>query len=85
MKIVHTSDWHAGRVWKQQLDRLPELEAVAVPVLVVQGERDPFGTPPAGPHRTVVRIPGTHSLRSAAAVAAAVSPWLTAVATGGAD
>lgn len=26
MKIVHTSDWHAGRVWKG-VDRLPELEA----------------------------------------------------------
>lgn len=27
MRIVHTSDWHAGRVWKG-IDRLPELEAV---------------------------------------------------------
>jgi predicted alpha/beta-hydrolase family hydrolase len=59
--------------------RLPELEAVDVPTLVVQGERDPFGMPPAGPHRTVVRIPGTHSLRSSAAVAAAVSDWLATV------
>ena len=28
--------------------RLPELEAVAVPTLVVQGVRDPFGMPPPG-------------------------------------
>jgi hypothetical protein len=26
MKIVHTSDWHAGRVWKN-ISRLDELEA----------------------------------------------------------
>jgi len=56
--------------------RLPELDAVDVPTLVVQGENDPFGTPPASENRTVVRIPGTHSLRSSAAVAAAVSDWL---------
>ena len=31
--------------------RLPELDAVAVPTLVVQGASDPFGMPPAGPHR----------------------------------
>ena len=29
--------------------RLPELEAVTVPVLIVQGESDPFGMPPAFP------------------------------------
>lgn len=57
--------------------RLSELEEVRVPTLVVQGESDPFGIPPAGPNRTVSRIPGTHSLRSSAAVAAAVSHWLT--------
>jgi predicted alpha/beta-hydrolase family hydrolase len=60
--------------------RLAELDGVRVPVLVVQGEKDPFGLPPAGPARTVVRIPGTHSLRSAAAVGAAVSDWLAAQA-----
>jgi exonuclease SbcD len=27
MRIVHTSDWHAGRVWKR-IDRLPELADV---------------------------------------------------------
>ena len=59
--------------------RLPELDAVQVPTLVVQGERDPFGRPSEGPSRTVVQIPGTHSLRSAATVAAAVSGWLEAL------
>ena len=58
--------------------RLPELEAVYVPTLVVQGENDPFGTPPINSNRTVARIPGTHSLGSSAAVAVAVSDWLRA-------
>jgi predicted alpha/beta-hydrolase family hydrolase len=60
--------------------RLPELEAVAVPVLVVQGSSDPFGMPPAGPSRTVVEVAGTHSLTSdLPAVAAAVADWLPGV------
>jgi predicted alpha/beta-hydrolase family hydrolase len=57
--------------------RLPELEAVEVPVLVVQGERDPFGIPPGSASRDVVTVPGDHSLRSdLPAVAAAVRDWL---------
>jgi predicted alpha/beta-hydrolase family hydrolase len=56
--------------------RLAELDAVQVPTLVVQGESDPFGMPPSGPGRTVVRVPGNHSLRDTAAVAAAVTAWL---------
>ena len=56
--------------------RLPELDAVEVPVLVVQGESDPFGMPPDGPNRTVVRVPGNHSLRNPTAVTEAVSAWL---------
>jgi uncharacterized protein len=61
---------------RPEKSRLAELDAVKVPTLVVQGESDPFGMPPDGPNRTVVRIPGTHSLRSSAAVEAAVSDWL---------
>jgi predicted alpha/beta-hydrolase family hydrolase len=57
--------------------RLPELDAVTVPTLVVQGERDPFGIPPEGPNRTVVLVPGTHSLKSSDAIGAAVSDWLS--------
>jgi uncharacterized protein len=57
--------------------RLPELEAVDVPVLVVQGERDRFGMPPEGSNRTVVEVPGDHSLRKdPAAVAQGVRDWL---------
>jgi predicted alpha/beta-hydrolase family hydrolase len=56
--------------------RLAELDAVQVPTLVVQGETDPFGMPPDGPGRTVVRVPGNHSLRDTRAVGAAVTAWL---------
>jgi uncharacterized protein len=64
---------------KPEKSRLDELDAVQVPTLVVQGERDPFGRPPPGPNRTVVRVPGTHSLKSSATVAAAVSDWLATI------
>ena len=57
--------------------RLPELDAVAVPVLVVQGESDPFGIPPPSAQRSVVLVPGNHSLRAAAAVADPVQNWLS--------
>ncbi len=61
---------------KPAASRLDELDAVAVPTLVVQGERDPFGLPPAGPNRTVALVRGDHSLRSdAPALAAAVRAW----------
>jgi predicted alpha/beta-hydrolase family hydrolase len=56
--------------------RLPELEGVDVPVLVVQGERDPFGIPPPARGREVVRVPGDHRLRGAGAVGDAVAAWL---------
>jgi predicted alpha/beta-hydrolase family hydrolase len=57
--------------------RLDELEAVTVPVLVVQGERDMFGMPPPGPRRTVVKVAGDHGLKTDLdAVAAAAGDWL---------
>jgi predicted alpha/beta-hydrolase family hydrolase len=59
--------------------RLPELDAVTVPTLVVQGERDPFGMPPPGPRRDVVTVPGDHSLRAAGEVRIAVAVWLAGV------
>ncbi|MEM8960106.1 MAG: exonuclease SbcCD subunit D [Acidobacteriota bacterium] len=57
MRIVHTSDWHAGRAWKQT-DRLEELEAVlahlaafiaeeAVDLLLITGDVFDTRTPPA--------------------------------------
>ena len=58
--------------------RIAELEAVpaSVPVLIVQGEHDPFGMPSAARDRSVVAISGTHTLSSTKAVREAVSPWL---------
>lgn len=61
-------------------DRLPELEAVDVPVLVVQGESDQFGMPPAAASRSVAQVPGNHSLRKDVdAVRDAVGSWLAEV------
>jgi predicted alpha/beta-hydrolase family hydrolase len=60
--------------------RLPELEAVEVPVLIVQGQSDPFGMPPSAPSREVVTVAGNHSLRrSRDALIAAVRDWLPRV------
>jgi uncharacterized protein len=60
--------------------RQPELDAVAVPVLVVQGASDPFGMPAAGEERSVVTVPGNHSLTSdLPAVVEAVRAWLPGV------
>lgn len=60
--------------------RLPELEAAGVPVLVVQGVRDPFGMPPAGAGREVAEVAGDHSLKADLdAVGAAVGEWLARV------
>jgi predicted alpha/beta-hydrolase family hydrolase len=65
---------------KPRQSRLPELDAVDVPILVVQGERDRFGMPPAGPKREVVTVAGDHGLKADPdAVAAAVRGWLAAV------
>jgi uncharacterized protein len=57
--------------------RLAELDAVTVPVLVVQGAADPFGMPPEAANREVVTVSGNHSLaKSRDKVAAAVGDWL---------
>ncbi|TDE96178.1 alpha/beta hydrolase [Occultella glacieicola] len=66
-----------GRAGDPTKSRLPELDAVSVPVLIVQGERDPFGMPPAGPGRTIVTQPGDHSLkRDLPGLRSAVGQWL---------
>ncbi len=65
-----------GRGDDPSKSRLSELDAVKLPVLVVQGDRDPFGMPPEAPGRTVVRVPGNHALRSSGAVRDAVARWL---------
>jgi predicted alpha/beta-hydrolase family hydrolase len=69
---------------RPERSRAAELTAVPVPVLVVQGERDPFGGPAelaaAAPTATVHAVPGDHSLRrDLAALPAAVLPWLAAL------
>jgi uncharacterized protein len=57
-----------------------ELDAVELPVLVVQGESDPFGMPADGPNRRVVTVPGNHSLKADLdAVRAAVRAWLSEI------
>ena len=61
--------------------RLPELDAVAVPMLIVQGEGDQFGMPPAAKRREVVRVAGNHALKSdLEAVGLAVEEWLATLA-----
>jgi predicted alpha/beta-hydrolase family hydrolase len=64
---------------KPERSRLEELDGVPVPTLVVQGERDPFGVPPAGPRRELVLVRGDHGLKAdLPAVEAAVREWLSA-------
>jgi uncharacterized protein len=60
--------------------RQPELDAVQVPALVVQGESDPFGMPAGGATCRVVTVSGNHSLKTdLEAVATAVRDWLPGV------
>lgn len=67
--------------------RAGELAGAGVPVLVVQGRRDPFGSPEevaaAVPAATVVPVDGDHSLGRArgapAAVRDTVAGWLAAL------
>jgi predicted alpha/beta-hydrolase family hydrolase len=64
---------------RPEKSRQPELDDVTVPVLIVQGESDPFGMPPDGPNRTVVKLRGNHSLSSEiVALRTAVAQWLAA-------
>ena len=66
---------------KPEKTRLDELDAVQVPVLVVQGESDPFGMPPEARNRTVATVAGNHGLKKdLGAVASAVGEWLPGVA-----
>jgi predicted alpha/beta-hydrolase family hydrolase len=60
--------------------RQPELDAVEVPTLVIQGSNDRFGMPEPGANRDVVQITGDHRLTSdLAAVESAVRDWLPTV------
>jgi uncharacterized protein len=64
---------------RPEKSRLAELDGVEVPTLVVQGESDPFGMPPAAANRTVVPVRGNHSLGPGLAeLSVAVREWLSA-------
>jgi predicted alpha/beta-hydrolase family hydrolase len=66
---------------RPERSRVAELRSAGVPVLVVNGDRDPFGVPASGDAEDaeVVVLPGErHDLnREPAAVRAAVEPWLS--------
>lgn len=62
---------------RPEKDRLGELAMPTVPVLVVQGQNDPFGRPEPAPGREVVLLRGDHSLKSdMPGLRAAVDGWL---------
>lgn len=69
--------------------RAPELAAAGVPILVIQGERDPFGAPadfpadlPTGVE--VIGVPGDHSLRrSSRSLGPVVTRWAAGIAREG--
>ena len=63
---------------RPESSRAEELELVGdIPLLVVQGERDAFGTPAEFPPSVhVVPVDGDHLLRRTTPVAAAVVEWL---------
>lgn len=66
MRIVHTSDWHAGRIWKS-INRLAELETVLenlgsfverekIDLLLISGDVFDSGAPSAEAERCVFRF-----------------------------
>jgi predicted alpha/beta-hydrolase family hydrolase len=62
---------------KPERSRQAELDAVEVPTLVLQGERDPFGRPKAGHHHELVMLDGDHSLSADLdGVSRATAEWL---------
>ena len=68
------------RAGKPPKSRLPELDAVRVPTLVVQGENDRFGMPRPSTTRQVVKVRGDHGLKSdPEAIESAVRAWLASV------
>jgi predicted alpha/beta-hydrolase family hydrolase len=67
-----------GKADEPERSRAAELRAAGVPVLVVNGDRDPFGVPDAADATSLVVLKGeTHALsKHPDAVAAAVRSWL---------
>jgi uncharacterized protein len=65
---------------RPEKSRLEELDAVRVPVLVVQGQSDPFGMPPPGEDRIVTTLRGNHSLASdVPGLRSAITQWLAQI------
>jgi predicted alpha/beta-hydrolase family hydrolase len=65
---------------RPEKSRQSELEAVEVPTLVLQGERDPFGRPKTGPHQELVLLDGDHNLSAdLEGVSRAATEWLARV------
>jgi uncharacterized protein len=70
---------------RPEQSRAAELREAGTDVLVINGERDPFGIPDERDASRVVVLPGeTHALsKKPAAVGAAVAEWLAGVLDGG--
>ncbi|GAA3843927.1 alpha/beta hydrolase [Saccharothrix violaceirubra] len=65
---------------KPEKSRMPELDAVEVATLVVQGENDPFGRPETAHHRELVVLSGDHNLKADLdGLGRAVGEWLDRV------
>ncbi len=75
-----------GKASRPEYSRREELRGAGVPVLVLNGDRDPFGVPdPADVARLVVLAGETHGLsKNPDAVRAAVSSWLEEMLSGAA-
>jgi predicted alpha/beta-hydrolase family hydrolase len=73
-----------GKALQLESSRAGELRSAGVPVLVINGDRDPFGVPDqADTNRLVVLAGQTHALSGAkAAISQAVSSWLAELAIG---
>jgi uncharacterized protein len=67
-----------GKAGDPARSRVGELRSAGVPVLVINGERDPFGIPDEADVDTLIVLPGlTHALSGQAeAITAAISSWL---------
>jgi uncharacterized protein len=62
---------------KPEKHRMAEIDGVELPVLVLQGDKDPFGMPVSTPSREVVVVPGDHSLKKAPPIIEHTLPtWL---------
>jgi predicted alpha/beta-hydrolase family hydrolase len=70
-----------GKPANSRVGELREPREAGIPVLVINGERDPFGVPEAADADRIVVVPGeTHALKGhRAVIQAAVAEWLPKV------